>query len=90
MSISELVKGTILKCLRGSQSWVHSQHLEMRPIKIRPVDSKTKLDPPKQVLIKASAMLGPLLAMNLRREHGRGCSLQCLFILLEKTVGLVV
>ena len=56
----------IFKCLKGSWSWMHSQQLETRPIRIKPeLDfSKTKLDPPKQILIVASPLLGFLLATD--------------------------
>lgn len=45
---------------------MHSQQLETRPIRIKPeLDfSKTKLDPPKQILIVASTLLGFLLATD--------------------------
>lgn len=51
MSIFEFVKGSILKCLKGSQSWVvQSQQLETWLIKIKHVVSKTKLDPSEQII----------------------------------------
>lgn len=64
---------------------MHSQQLETRPIKIKPeLDfSKTKLDPPKQMLIMASTLLGLLLG------HRPPAGLQ-LSILLEGTVTSVV
>ena len=87
MSVFELVKSTIifLKCLKGNWSWMHSQQLETRPIKIKPEleFSKTKLDPPKQILIVASTLLGLLLG------HWPPVGLQ-LFILLEETMTSVV
>ena len=45
---------------------MHSEQLETRPIKIKPeLDfSKTKLDPPEQILIVASTLLGLLLAAD--------------------------
>ena len=45
---------------------MHSQQLETRPIRIKPeLDfSKTKLDPPKQILIVAPPLLGFLLATD--------------------------
>ena len=65
----------IFKCLKGSWSWMHSQQLETRPIRIKPeLDfSKTKLDPPKQILIVASTLLGFLLATDPQWEQDCSC-----------------